>query len=92
MIFLVATIALNSVLRHSFYNQSLNFIISLQAYNNIYLDIIMNIFSLLANTNFILGLLILLYSVFERKLAVLVYVSYFLANTYLINILKMSYQ
>lgn len=90
--FLATTITLNCFLRHNFYNQSLNFIISLQRHANHPLNIFMNTVSLLANTHFILTLLIVLYVVFKRKLAVMVYVSYFLLNTYLANVLKMSYQ
>ena len=90
--FFITTIALNSIFRLNFYNQSLNFIISLQMYSNIFLDVFMNLISLLANTHFILALLVIVYTFFKRKLAVLVYISYFLLNAYMVNILKIGYQ
>ena len=85
-------ITLNSFMRHHFYNQSIQFIILIQKHKNWYLDAFMNIVSLLANTQCIILLLVVLYVVVKRKMAVFVYITYFLINAYLANILKLSYR
>lgn len=52
----------------------------------------MNLLSILLNTYFLLGLLALIYVFCKRKLASVVFITNFLLNTYMMNILKSSYQ
>lgn len=92
LIFLVITVVLNSIIRDSFYDQSLTFIRNFQLRSSTSLNIFMNILSLLVNTNFLIAILAVIYISHKSKVASLVFLTNFLINAYLMNILKFSYQ
>lgn len=91
-IFFIVTIVLNSIIRESFYSQSLEFIKHYQSKSNNNLNNFMNILSILVNTNYLIAILAVIYISHKAKLTSLVFLSYFLGNVYLMNVLKLSYQ
>lgn len=92
LLMLIAVLVLNIVIRGAFYIESLNFIIDYQNNGNNSLTIFYNLVSLLVNTIVVCVFFGLLYISFPRKITVLVFLSYFLINTYMMMIMKSSFQ
>lgn len=92
LLMLIAVLVLNIVIRGAFYLESLNFIIDYQNNGNNSLTIFYNLVSLLVNTIVVCVFFGLLYISFPRKITVLVFLSYFLINTYMMMIMKSSFQ
>ena len=89
---LVGSLVLNIVIRSSLYNESLNFIMDFQALSTPGLTIFENLVSLLVNTIVVCALLGIIYVSFSRKIAALVFLIYFLINTWIMMIMKMSFE
>ena len=91
-ILLITALVLNIVIRGSFYLESLNFISDYQDSGNSSLTIFYNLISLLVNTIVVCVFFGLLYICYVRKITVLVFLSYFLINTYIMMLMKTSFQ
>lgn len=92
VISLITALVLNIVIRGSFYIESLNFIIDYQGNGNGSLTIFYNLISLLVNTIVVCVLFGILYVCYQRKITIIVFLCYFLMNTYIMMIMKTSFQ
>lgn len=91
-ILMIVCLVMNIVIRAALYQESLNFIINYQQPPNSSLRIFYNLISILVNTIYVCIVFGLLYLTFPRKITVIVFLSYFLINTFIMMLMKGSFQ
>lgn len=91
-IFMVTALAMNAEFRYDLFINGVNTIANIQSANSGFLQVVMNLFSLLGNPVVIIPLIALEYAFSKRRLRALVHICYFIFITFFMALLKQLFQ